>query len=154
MRIFLELNHCWLLADAEPLWAGYQHDAVAHVEAQHYGRCTRQYHTGQPLPNLQPLPPPIFLRTTDCRSILCTHHEAHCNDWGSQVGLATGSSAEAARLVDHCRYRLRAIAGAVAKEYRPRILTLESIEPLVLGQYPASQDPSHSSCVPLMSGAA
>lgn len=68
-----------------------------------------------------------------------------------QVGLATGSSAEAARLVDHCRYRLRAIAGAVAKEQRPRILTLESVEPLVLGQYPASRDTSHSSCVPQIS---
>jgi len=51
-----------------------------------------------------------------------------------QVGFAAGAATEAAALVERSRARLRAVASAVAKERRPRVLSLESVEPLVLGE--------------------
>ena len=51
-----------------------------------------------------------------------------------QVGFAGGAATEAAALVERSRARLRAVASAVAKEHRPRVLSLESVEPLVLGE--------------------
>ena len=50
------------------------------------------------------------------------------------MGFAAGAATEAAALVERSRARLRAIACAVAKERRPRVLSLESVEPLVLGE--------------------
>ena len=63
-----------------------------------------------------------------------THAEGVSCSFEWQVGSAAGAAAEAAELVDRCRMRLRAVAYLVAKEHRPRILSLESVEPLVIGE--------------------
>ena len=55
----------------------------------------------------------------------------HC---AIQIGYAAGAFADAAALVERSRSRLRAVATAVAKERRPRVLSLEGVEPLVLGE--------------------
>ena len=55
-----------------------------------------------------------------------------------QVGAATGVHAEALRLVDRLRARLRAVAVQVAKQpQRPRVLSLEGLKPLCLGDPPS-----------------
>ena len=55
-----------------------------------------------------------------------------------QVGAATGVHAEALRLVDRLRARLRAVAAQVAKQpQRPRVLSLEGLKPLCLGDPPS-----------------
>jgi ABC-type hemin transport system substrate-binding protein len=52
-----------------------------------------------------------------------------------QVGHAAGVAHEAAVLVEQLRARLRAVAAAVAPaQRRPRVLSLEGITPLVLGE--------------------
>ena len=52
-----------------------------------------------------------------------------------QVGFAAGAVTEAAALVERSRLRLRAVARMVAKERHPRVLSLESVEPLVIGEF-------------------
>jgi hypothetical protein len=54
-----------------------------------------------------------------------------------QVAIAAGVYGEALRLVDRLRTRLRIVAGLVAKDsHRPRVLSLEGLLPLCLGQTP------------------
>lgn len=60
---------------------------------------------------------------------------AICNVCELQVGFAAGAAAEAAALVERSRLRLRAVATLVAKERRPRVLSLESVDPLVIGEF-------------------
>ncbi len=52
-----------------------------------------------------------------------------------RVGCAADVEAEALQLVDSLQARLRGIAGQVAKAKRPKVLSLEGLEPLVLGKY-------------------
>ena len=53
-----------------------------------------------------------------------------------RVGCAADVEAEALQLVDALQARLRAVARAVAKAPRPKVLSLEGLQPLVLGQLP------------------
>lgn len=53
-----------------------------------------------------------------------------------QVGCAADVEDEALQLVDHLQSRLRKIVGQVAASpSRPKVLSLEGLQPLVLGQY-------------------
>lgn len=53
-----------------------------------------------------------------------------------QVGCAAGVEDEAVQLVDRLQSRLRRVAGLVsASSSRPRVLSLEGLQPLVLGKY-------------------
>ena len=80
--------------------------------------------------------------TVDPRASPCGQHmywhtgrEAH---GPVQVGAATGVHAEALRLVDRLRARLRAVATQVAKQpQRLRVLSLEGLKPLCLGDPPS-----------------
>ncbi len=55
----------------------------------------------------------------------------------AQVGAAAGAAAEAVRLVDKLRARLRAAAAEVAAApSRPRVMILDSLQPLSLGNTP------------------
>ena len=50
------------------------------------------------------------------------------------MGEAAGAGAEAVKVVDRLRARLRTIAVQVApRPHRPRVLSLEGLKPLVLG---------------------
>ena len=53
-----------------------------------------------------------------------------------RVGCAADVESEALQLVDNLQARLRKVAGQVAKAKRPRVLSLEGLEPLVLGTPP------------------
>ena len=50
-----------------------------------------------------------------------------------RVGCAADVEAEAVQLVDSLQARLRRVVGLVAKAKRPKVLSLEGLEPLVLG---------------------
>ncbi|KAA6423422.1 MAG: periplasmic binding, partial [Trebouxia sp. A1-2] len=50
-----------------------------------------------------------------------------------RVGCAADVEAEALQLVDSLQARLRRVVGLVAKAKRPKVLSLEGLEPLVLG---------------------
>ena len=50
-----------------------------------------------------------------------------------RVGCAADVEAEALQLVDSLQARLRRVVGLVAKAKRPKMLSLEGLEPLVLG---------------------
>lgn len=50
-----------------------------------------------------------------------------------RVGCAADVEAEALQLVDSLQARLRRVVGMVAKAKRPKVLSLEGLEPLVLG---------------------
>ena len=60
-----------------------------------------------------------------------------------QVGAAAGVTGEAAHLADRLRGRLRVVARQVAGVPRPRILSLEGLDPLCLG---ALAQPDFASC--------
>lgn len=71
---------------------------------------------------------------------------SHTSLCALQVGHAAGVAHEAAVLVEQLRVRLRAVAAAVAPaQRRPRVLSLEGITPLVLGQW--EQWPAHAPCL-------
>ena len=60
----------------------------------------------------------------------------HVPVFAEQVGAAASAAAEAARLVDKLRARLRAVAAEVAGgpgRGRPRVMILERLKPLILG---------------------
>ena len=50
------------------------------------------------------------------------------------MGCAAGVEDEALRLVDCLQHRLRGVARQVAKAKRPKVLSLEGLQPLVLGK--------------------
>ncbi len=70
----------------------------------------------------------------------------------SQVGAAADVAAEAVRCVDALRERLRKTARAVAGAcLRPRVLLLESLKPLTLGECPQQYSRSFmAACWPCM----
>lgn len=63
-----------------------------------------------------------------------------------RVGCAADVESEALQLVDSLQARLRKVAGQVAKAKRPRVLSLEGLEPLVLGTPPCSIDMTTRQC--------
>ena len=66
-----------------------------------------------------------------------TSNSLACSAMGLQVGAAADVAAEAVRCADALRERLRKTARAVAGgSLRPRVLLLESLRPLTLGECP------------------
>ena len=65
---------------------------------------------------------------------LATSKQQHCRC--QQVGCAAGVEEEAVQLVDRLQSRLRRVVGQVAaSSSRPKVLSLEGLQPLVLGKY-------------------
>lgn len=78
------------------------------------------------------LPGYIWGRLDSALNTAFPEEAVHCE----QVGCAAGVEEEALQLVDRLQSRLRRIVGQVAASpSRPKVLSLEGLQPLVLGQY-------------------